>query len=278
MRTEMPFITGTTRFIAMLGDPVKQVKTPAAFNAFAAEAGLDIITLPINVQAETLAKTLEALRGFQNCAGAIVTYPHKAAALQAVQTSDEIARLVGACNVIRRDNDGQLHGGMTDGRGFVAALRSNGVDPRGRDIRLIGIGGAGSAIAAALAEAGVKRIVVHDLDDRRTAALAQKFRKIYPDTSIAASDFSDFDPLVVVNATPVGMNGDPNFPYPLDGLTPDCLIADIVPTPVVTAWLEKARSLGHQIQTGPEMVANQLGAVVRHILPELTADQMRRFQ
>jgi shikimate dehydrogenase len=265
-------ISGTTEIAVMLGHPVQQVRTPEAFNAWARDSGRDVAMIALDTPPERLHDTLVALSGWQNCIGAVVTYPHKQAVLGSLATSTDEVAVVGAANVIRRGADGALHGGMTDGLGFVAALRKNGYDPARRDVRLIGAGGAGSAIALALLDAGVRRILIHDIDAGRRSTLIARLAAARPNASLPDAAEADFDCALVVNATPVGMNGDPAHPFPLDELPPGCCVADIVPSPAETAWLTEARRRGHPTQTGPEMVACQLPAVVAHLLPDNAAN------
>ena len=265
-----PAISGETRFAVMLGAPVRQTQTPRAFNEWAAEARIDAVMIAIDVAEDRLFETLTALRGWRNCIGAVVTYPHKQATAKALDTAEEEVHLLGACNVVRRGPDGQLHGGSTDGAGFVAALRSNGFELAGIDARLIGAGGAGAAIALALVQAGVGRLVLADVEPSRASALADRLAGRQSVGHVLTTAPDDFDCALVCNATPVGMNGDPAHPCSLDDLPQDCFVADIVPNPAQTPWVAEARRRGHRTQTGPEMVANQLPLVVRHLFGHFT--------
>ena len=262
-------LTGRTRVVVMLGDPITQVKTPAAFNAWAAQQGHDVVMVPLQVDAQSLPVTIEALRGWPNCAGAVVTYPHKQAVAGLVDASSDAVTVTGACNVVRREADGRLVGAMTDGAGFVVALIGNGHRVGGLDVRLIGAGGAGTAIALALVDAGAGRLVVADTDRDRLAALMARIATLRPEALVTDTPPPGFVPGLVCNATPVGMNGDTAHPWPLDDLPPGCIVADIVPDPPETPWIIAARARGHPVQTGPEMVAAQLPAVVAHLLPSL---------
>jgi len=261
-------ISGATRFVAMLGDPVVQVKTPRAFNDWARESGEDAVMVPVQVSPAGLGATIAALRGWGNCLGAVVTFPHKQAMANLLDAGCEAVRIVGACNVVRRGADGRLHGGMTDGLGFVAALAANGHDPAGRDARLIGAGGAGSAIALALLDAGVARLVISDTDPGRVTELLARLSRMRPDRAVSADAPTDFRCGLVCNATPVGMNGDTAHPWRLDDLPDGCIVADIVPDPPRTPWIAEARRRGHPVQTGPQMVAAQLPAILTHLFPD----------
>lgn len=261
-------ISGTTRFVAMLGDPISQVKTPQAFNDWAIANGEDAVMVPMQVAPSALRATVEAMRGWQNCLGAVVTFPHKQAVAAMLDSAAEAVRVVGACNVVRRLDDGALHGDMTDGLGFVAALAANAFDPAGIDARLIGAGGAGSAIALALLDAGVGRLAVSDTDAERVAALQARLAEMRPDRTVCVTAPEDFRCGLVCNATPVGMNGDPGHPWPLDALPEGCFVADIVPDPPETPWVKAARRRGHPVQTGPQMVAGQLPVILSHLWPD----------
>ena len=80
--------------------------------------------------------------------------PHKPRAFRHCDATTERARVLEVCNVMRRDADGRWSGDMTDGGGFIAALRRNGFDPKGKRCLQVGGGGAGSAIALALCMEG----------------------------------------------------------------------------------------------------------------------------
>lgn len=260
-------ITGSTRFVAILGDPIVQVKTPVAFNAWAAESGLDVVMVPIQVQTSALADTLSAMRGWPSCAGAVVTIPHKQAAATLLDSASERVALTAACNVIRRETDGQLSGEMTDGLGFTNALSKNGFTISGRDARLVGAGGAGSAIALALIDAGIGRLWVSDVDDRRVQSLLMRLDKLRPDASVSSDIPGGFEIGLVCNATPLGMSGNQDHPYPLDDLPANCFVADIVTDPVETPWLIEAKRRNHPIQTGVQMVTGQLPLVTEFLFP-----------
>ena len=110
----------------------------------------------------------------------IFTMPHKAAALPLVDEASEVARRVGAINAARRDPAGRWEGEMFDGQGFVRGLRRHGHDARGRRAALLGAGGAGRAIAFALAESGIASISVHELDRAKAIDARRRSRARVP--------------------------------------------------------------------------------------------------
>lgn len=246
-----------------------QVKTPMVFTEWAERTGTDVVMVPADVPPNGLSDALNFIRASQSCVGAVVTFPHKQAVAEALDEATEAVSVTGACNVLRREADGRLSGGMTDGLGFVSALKANGHDLASMDARLVGTGGAGSAIALALLDAGVSRLVIGDIDQVRLSALVTRLAKMRSDAGIYTEEPADFDCGLICNASPVGMSGDPNHPWPLSSLPKTCIVADIVPDPPDTPWVTQARASGHPVQTGPEMVKAQLPALLAHLFPDL---------
>ena len=154
-------ITGSTTVYAIAADPIAHVKTPQRLNALLRERGADGVMVPFHVSPDGLPALFAGLRGLHNLGGLVVTVPHKE---QAAVLCDEItpaARLIGAVNAIRL-RDGKLAGGNFDRLGFVAGLRAQGHEPAGRRVYLAGLGGAGKAIACALADAGPARLNLYN--------------------------------------------------------------------------------------------------------------------
>lgn len=246
------------RIIPMIGHPVAQVKSLAPMNAWFGRHGVDCRLIAVDIAPEHAPGFLAAVRGWANCPGVSITLPHKQAAFAACDRLTERARIARAVNIIRRESDGSLSGDMTDGAAFVGEIARRGVRIQGCAFLLIGAGGAGGAVAHAMAEGGASAITVIEIDGARREALLAALRAGHPALRLAAS-LEPGEPVdVAFNATPLGMNeGDPP-PFPLDALPQTALIADAVTKPVVTAWLEQARARGHRIQTGEEMAVAQL--------------------
>ena len=139
--------------------------------------------------------------------------PHKFGLAERCATLTDRARLLESANVARRNPDGTWHGDHVDGVGFVAAVRSAGGVLEGARALQVGAGGAGTAIALALLEAGVAELRLHDADPARSEALVRRLSKRFGDrVSTGSPDPTGFD--LVANATPMGMrSGDP---YPVD--------------------------------------------------------------
>jgi shikimate dehydrogenase len=255
-------ISGTTRLYIILGDPIGKVRSPEAFNAGFARHGIDAVLLPVETTPADFAATVAGLKRVRNLDGLIFTMPHKAAALALVDEVGENGRLVGAINAARRDA-GRWHGDMFDGVGFVGGMRRNAHDPKGRRAALIGAGGAGRAIAFALAAAGVAAISVHDLDGAKAGKLVADLARAFPALAARAGPPHAGELDLLVNATPAGMRPDDPLPWPVESLRPGTIVGDVTTKPEITPFLGAARERGLAIQSGRNMVEGQLQALFR---------------
>jgi shikimate dehydrogenase len=192
-------LTGETRLVGLIGNPVSESLSPRMQNAAFAARGLDWAYVPLAVAAEQLegaALGLAAL-GF---AGANVTTPYKTAILSYCDELDGVAERAGSVNtlVVR---DGRLLGSSTDGEAVVDS-----VDASGASALVLGAGGAAQAVATALAEAGAASLTIAARTAERAHALAVRLRTIFPELEIHAED--GWPPRatevgIVVNATPI---------------------------------------------------------------------------
>ena len=159
-------LSGATRLFPIIGDPIKYVESPMRLTRTFDERGYDGICVPMQVPADDLDAVMTGLTATRNVDGILVTMPHKFTAFGYCATSSERAKMLKVVSVIRRNPDGTWHGDMLDGLAFVKAQIDHGAQPDGARALLVGAGGAGSAIAIALLEAGVRELIIHDADDR----------------------------------------------------------------------------------------------------------------
>lgn len=254
----MPRITGRTRLFAVLGDPVRQVRAPELLNPVFAELGLDAVLVPVHAPVAHLGEVVRGLQRAGNVDGLLVTVPHKAAARDFAEVHSDAVRLAGSTNALRRDTDGHWYAENFDGTGFVAGLVAAGHPPAGKRVTLVGAGGAGGAIAAALMLAGVARLNVVDVDrarvrtvlDRLSEHAGGRLHEGVPPTGDTAD--------VVVNATPQGLRADDPLPFDPARLAPGTVVADIIMTPRETRLLRTAAMHGLPIHHGDHMLTHQL--------------------
>ena len=244
--------SGATRVLFIVGDPIAQVKSPAGVTRSLREAGADAIVVPAHVAPADLTDFFAMCRRMPNVDGIIVTVPHKFAALELCDDATPASRSIGAANAVRRGADGGWFGDMCDGEGYIAGLRKAGCEPRDKRALLVGAGGAGSAIAHALVDAGVSSLALHEADVARREALAAKLRAYGPVLpEVGSADPSGFD--LVINATPMGMReGDP-LPVDAQKLSPATFVGCVVTQPAVPPLIAAARERGCATMNGTGM-------------------------
>ncbi|MEU8606916.1 ThiF family adenylyltransferase [Actinoplanes sp. NPDC048791] len=262
-------LSGATRLFPIIGDPIRYVESPTRLTRTFAQRDHNGLCVPMQVPAGDLDVVMAGLTAALNVDGILVTMPHKFTAFAHCATSSERARMLGVVSVIRRNPDGTWHGDMLDGLAFVKAQRDHGAQLEGARVLLVGAGGAGSAIAIALLEAGVGELVIHDADESRVATLL----KLVDDLGRGRVSAGPPDPTgcdVVCNATPLGM--DDGDPLPVDPalLTSAMFVGDVIAGHGVTPFLAAAQAAGCRTANGGHMVEAAQDVMADFLL--LTAD------
>jgi shikimate dehydrogenase len=253
-------ITGETRFYVVAGDPIRQVRSTELYNRLASDRGLDVVFIPLHFTAGDAEAAISGLRVFKNLGGIIPTIPHKPGFLKVVDELSRRARMVGAVNSIRCEDDGRWVGDIFDGVGYVNGLRANSRSPEGKSVLLIGAGGAGSSMAFALAEAGASRLLICDIVPEKAEKVAAGVAEYYPGVAVetGSPDPEGFD--IVANATPVGMREDDPYPLNPERIDPGQLVTEMIMKPDVTRFLLAARAKGCDTQVGYEALKGQAQA------------------
>lgn len=245
-------LTGATRLNIIVGDPIAQVKSPGGVTRAFVDRSYDGILVPVQIDSAHLKAFLTTATEVRNLDGIIVTVPHKFACFEFCASSTERARLLGSVNIMRRRREGGWHGDQVDGLGFVGAVRANGYDPNGKRALLVGAGGAGSAIAMALVEAGVRSLAIHDNDVTRRDQLIAKLSTLRKaEIGSGSTDPAGFD--LVANATPLGMKASDPLPIDVARLKPATFVGCVITSAAVSPVVEAARRIGCPTSTGTEM-------------------------
>ncbi|WP_420405102.1 shikimate dehydrogenase family protein [Nisaea sp.] len=251
-------ITGKTRVFGCIADPIDHVRAPMVFNPIFEARGIDAVMVPVHVAPDRLETAIAGLKAQLNFGGMAVTVPHK---LRLMELCDEVGRqgrLVGAVNAVKFDAGRRMIGDNFDGAGFVAGMRAEGHEVTGRAVLQLGAGGAGRAIAFALADAGVSRLVIHNRTRSKAEELAAAVASAYPAVPVSVGDADPDGCDIVINTTSSGLHdGDP---LPIDGglLRSDLLIAEIIMIPERTKLLDVALEKGCKIQYGRHMLDHQI--------------------
>jgi shikimate dehydrogenase len=178
---------------------------------------------------------------------------HKRAVHDYCATSSARSRMLGVVSVIRRNRDGTWHGDMLDGLAFVKAQKDAGAQPDGARVLLIGAGGAGSAIAIALLDEGVRELIIHDADEARSAALVELLTSLgRGEVRVGEADPDGCD--IVCNATPLSMAVADPLPVAADSLAASMFVGDVIAGHGITPFLQAAQAAGCQTAGGGQMV------------------------
>ena len=256
-------ITGTTRVFFILGDPVAQVRAPEVYNHLFARFGVDAVLVPLKLPAAALPGFIEHGLKAENVGGLWATIPHKAALARLLNPTDPVASIAGAVNAVRRLPDGRLEAALFDGIGFVKGLDHFGIDVKGRRVLVVGAGGGGHAVAAAIAQRGPAALAVCNRTPDRAQALVERLRPLIGAAARIAStnDPAGYD--LVVNCTSQGLKAGDPIPFDPARVDAGAAVVDIImsrqPTPVLAA----CRARGVRAEAGFEMLVQQIPEYLR---------------
>ena len=248
-------LSGTTAVAGIMGWPIGHSRSPRLHGYWLREYGINGVYLPLAASPDSIEAAFRGLPGL-GFRGVNVTIPHKLSALAACDHVDDVAARIGAVNTIIIGEDGALSGTNTDAFGFLANLRQES-DWRGAEgpTVVLGAGGAARAVCVALLDAGVPEVRIANRTDVRAQALADEFGlTVFPWADRAAALDGA---ALVVNATSLGMTGQPTLDLLLDALPIDALVHDIVYAPLETELLAQARARGNPIVDGLGMLLHQ---------------------
>ena len=269
-------INGRTELIAHLGHPTETFTAPMIYNPWFASRGINAVVVPMGVRAEDYATFLRPLFRLSNIRGALVTMPHKIATVGLLDEAALAVQVAGSCNAILRRPDGSLYGELFDGIGFVRGAKRKGFDFTGAACLIIGAGGVGSAIAAAIAAEGPGLIGLFDIHAAAAEGLAARLRRHFPGLTVGLRDNDPAGYRLVVNATPLGMAADDPLPFDPTRLGADTFVGDVVLTAELSPLLQAAARRGCGYQVGTDMLFEQIPAYLEFFgYGSATPDELR---
>lgn len=251
-------ITGKTRLVGVMGDPIEHSVSPPMHNAAFRSLGLDFAYVPFRVKKADLVPAVEAIRAL-SIRGLNVTIPHKVRIIPLLDKVDPLAQEIGAVNVVVNER-GILTGYNTDAEGFLKVLLEQDIEPKGKNVVIIGAGGAARAIAFVLAVRGAYLTILNRTFSSATTCAADVSRNagnrieaLVLDSHNLSASLKKAD--IVVNATNVGMFPQADETLVPGGLMqPDLIVADIVYNPLKTRLLREAEKAGARTINGLEML------------------------
>lgn len=255
-------ISCSTKFCAVIGNPVAHSLSPAIHNAAFEELGLDFVYLACRVK--DVKNALAGMRALESFRGMSVTIPHKIEAMQHLDEIDAVDRSIGSINTVINEQ-GKLVGLGTDGPGALKAMVDAEVEIEGKNILMLGAGGASRAISFTLARnAQLGKLSILDIDEIMLKGLSTDLKtgtdtfiqsELLTENSLAA-EMEDAD--IIIHCTPIGMhpNEDASL-IPAKFFRPEQVVFDIVYTPLETKLLTEAVSRGLKVISGVDMFINQ---------------------
>jgi shikimate dehydrogenase len=263
----------------VMGWPVMHSRSPTLHNYWFAHYGLTGTYVPLAIAPDRLRAALRALPalGFSGCN---LTIPHKQAALAIVDRLDPLAQRIGAVNCIAVASDGSLEGYNFDAFGFIESIRE--AQPGWRAgsgaAVLIGAGGAARAVLVGLVEQGAREIRLINRTRARATALAEATGGPVTVFTWEERNAALAGAATLVNATSLGMSGEPGLDISLEELPQNALVCDIVYVPRETWLLKEARLRGNPTVNGLGMLLHQARpafhawfGVMPSVSPELRA-------
>ena len=266
-------ITGHTELIGLMAYPIRHSSSPAMHNEAFAYLGLDYAYLAFEVDNSTLEDAVKGIRALK-MVGSNVSMPNKTVVGQYLDKLSPSAELCGAVNTIVNEN-GVLTGHITDGIGFMQALKDNDIDVIGKKMTIAGAGGAATAIEIQAALDGVKEISIFNIHDKFWANAEETVKKINERTNCKATlyDLDDKEKLreemadsyIFVNGTGVGMK-------PLEGMSvvpdksffrPELIVVDVPYSPLETTMRKMAKEVGCKTMNGLGMMLFQGAAAFK---------------
>ena len=247
--------------VGVFGDPVEGNPTGVVEEAAFAAKNLNYRYLTVKVTPDDFDDAMKSLKAL-HMKGINLTMPHKIAVLPYLDEISEAARIIGAVNTVNIA-DGRLYGDNTDGRGFVQALKNEGITPENKTVTILGAGGAAKAIAVECALAGASRVIIINRSEQH----AQELVKSIEENTKAGAQYILWEKgqkipqetQILINGTPVGLhpygNQKPDIDY--ETIDANMVVSDVVFNPADTMFLQAARERGAKTISGLGKLACQ---------------------
>ena len=260
----MQLITGTTKLLGVIGDPIEHSLSPVMHNAAIASLGINYVYLPLPIKPADLDVAIAGFKAI-GLVGFSVTIPHKQAILPLLSDVSSVAKGVGAVNTVWRTDTG-WSGTNTDVAGFVAPLKAYNRDWSQTLPVILGHGGAARAVIVGLAELGCTEIHVVGRNKQKLSQFQQSWVNSELSVTLKVHFWELLPELIaqadlVVNTTPVGMSPhveqSPVDTEAMQGLRKGAIAYDLIYTPNPTQFLQQAKQQGAITIDGLEMLVQQ---------------------
>lgn len=244
-----------TKILGIIGYPIEHSLSPLMHNSVIDKMGLKYVYLPFEVKPADLKSAVDSIKAL-NIAGINVTIPHKEKVIKYLCSVSEEAEQIGAVNTIVNKN-GCLIGYNTDYYGFLRSVTEK-TNVKNKIALMLGCGGVSKAIAFALFKAGIKKLIVSDIDTKKMKNFLNLKLPISKIKSVKIDNISEtFKEIdIFINATPIGMKENDSSPVDKKLLNKNIFIYDVIYNRK-TRLLNDAEVVGAAFSGGLDMLVYQ---------------------
>ena len=242
----------------VIGNPIAHSKSPKLHNYWLSKYKINGFYIPFSVTNDKLETSIKSLidLGFS---GVNITIPHKTTVLSFADSVTDRAALIGAANTLYFSKSGKIHADNTDGYGFIQNIVDEipDYDFYDKTALIYGAGGSARAIASALLSNGVKEVGITNRTRSKAQIISENLgaKVSVVDWRAAPDTITKVD--IIINATSMGMVGQPDFSQPISRAKKTALVVDIVYNPLITGLIKEAKKLKLKTVGGIGMLINQ---------------------
>ena len=264
----------------VIGNPIAHSKSPKLHNYWLSKYKINGFYIPFSVTNDKLGTSIKSLieLGFS---GVNITIPHKTSVLSFADSITDRAALIGAANTLYFSKSGKIHADNTDGYGFIQNIVDEipDYDFYDKTALIYGAGGSARAIASALLSNGVKEVGITNRTRSKAQIISENLgaKVSVVDWRAAPDILTKVD--IIINATSMGMVGQPDFSQPISRAKKTALVVDIVYNPLNTGLIKEAKKLNLKTVGGIGMLINQAVPGFEHWFqkkPQVD-EEIRRF-
>ncbi len=264
----------------VIGHPISHSKSPKLHNYWLSKYKINGFYIPFSITTEKLQSSIKSLieLGFN---GVNVTIPHKTNVLSLADSITDRAALIGAANTLYFSKNGGIHADNTDGYGFIQNIIDEipDFDFYDKTAIIYGAGGSSRAIASALISNGIREVGITNRTRSKAQIISENLgaKVSVVDWRAAPETITSAD--IIINATSMGMVGQPDFSQPISRAKKTALVVDIVYNPLVTELIKEAKKLKLKAVGGIGMLINQAVPGFEHWFQKtpIIDDEIRRF-
>ena len=270
----------TIYLAGVIGNPIAHSKSPKLHNYWLSKYKINGFYIPFSVTTENLETSIKSLMAL-GFSGVNVTIPHKTNVLSFADSITDRASLIGAANTLYFSKSGKIHADNTDGYGFIQNIIDEipDYDFYDKTALIYGAGGSARAIASALLSNGVKEVGITNRTRSKAQIISENLgaKVSVVDWRSAPDTITKAD--IIINATSMGMVGQPDFSQPISRAKKTALVVDIVYNPLITELIKEAKKLKLKTVGGIGMLINQAVPGFEHWFqkkPQID-EEIRRF-